>query len=117
MMEPQPELWEPKQSREPEPEFSLQETSRAGLFSGKRFLLVGLSSETEAQTSLLVMENGGKVLSGSTRIVADFAVVPLLGCAVEATVDEVVTDTWLVRLRNQCPRHFYMLTDHHLHAF
>lgn len=94
-MLPQPETWEPKQS--PEAEISLQEASRAGLFSGKRFLLVGLSSEAEAQTSLLVMENGGKVLSGSTRIVADFAVVPLLGTAVEATVDEVVTDTWVVR--------------------
>lgn len=106
-MEPQAELWEPKQNREPpESELSLQEASRAGLFSGKRFLLVGLSSEAEAQTSLLVMENGGRVLSGSRRVVADFAVVPLLGCAVEATVDEVVTDTWLVRLGNQHPRHF-----------
>lgn len=116
-MEPLPELWEPKQSREPESEFSLQEASGARLFSGKRFLLVGLSSEAEAQTSLLVMENGGRVLSGSTRIVADFAVVPLLGCPVEATVDEVVTDTWLVRLRYQCPGPFKLLTHHHLHAF
>lgn len=102
-VEPLPELWEPKQSREPESEFSLQEASGARLFSGKRFLLVGLSSEAEAQTSLLVMENGGRVLSGSTRIVADFAVVPLLGCPVEATVDEVVTDTWLAMcVENEC---------------
>ena len=34
---------------------------------------------------------------GRTRAVADYAVVPLLGCEVEATVEEVVTDTWLVR--------------------
>lgn len=103
--EPQPELWEPKQGPEPESEFSLQEASGAQLFSGKRFLLVGFSSEAEAQLSLLVTENGGRVLTGPTRIVADFAVVPLLGCAVEFTVDEVVTDTWLVRLPYQCQRH------------
>lgn len=82
------------QSRGPEPDSTLPE---AGLFFGKRFLLVGFGTEAEAQLSLLVIENGGRVLTGRTRIVADYAVVPLLGCPVEATVDEVVTDTWLVR--------------------
>ncbi|XP_076577611.1 DNA topoisomerase 2-binding protein 1 [Chaetodon auriga] len=93
--EPQPDLWAPNQTRGPEPESTLQETSEAGLFCGKCFLLVGFGSEAEAQLSLLVTENGGKVLMGRTRVVADYAVVPLLGCSVEATVDEVVTDTWL----------------------
>uniref|UniRef100_A0A7N6BFQ0 BRCT domain-containing protein n=1 Tax=Anabas testudineus TaxID=64144 RepID=A0A7N6BFQ0_ANATE len=69
----------------------------AGLFVGKCFLLVGFSTEAEAQLSQVVTENGGRVLMGRTRLVADYAVVPLLGCFVEATVDEVVTDTWLVR--------------------
>lgn len=68
-----------------------------GLFAGKRFLLVGFGTEAEAQLSQLVTENGGRLLTGRTRVVADYAVVPLLGCSVEATVDEVVTDTWLVR--------------------
>uniref|UniRef100_A0A8C2XMB7 DNA topoisomerase II binding protein 1 n=1 Tax=Cyclopterus lumpus TaxID=8103 RepID=A0A8C2XMB7_CYCLU len=69
--------------------------SEAGLFFGKRFLLVGFGAEAETQLSILVTENGGTVLMGRTRVVADYAVVPLLGCSVEATVDEVVTDTWL----------------------
>ncbi|XP_034022870.1 DNA topoisomerase 2-binding protein 1 [Thalassophryne amazonica] len=88
----------------PEPDSStLHEASEAGLFAGKSFLLVGFGSEAEAQFSLLVTENGGKVLLKRTRIVADYAVVPLLGCPVEATVDEVVTDTWLAMcLENEC---------------
>ncbi|XP_070784264.1 DNA topoisomerase 2-binding protein 1 [Enoplosus armatus] len=94
-VEPQPEPWAPNRTRGPEPDSSLQEASEAGLFFGKCFLLVGFGSEAEAQLSLLVTENGGRVLIGRTRVVADYAVVPLLGCSVEATVDEVVTDTWL----------------------
>ncbi|KAM7369735.1 hypothetical protein PAMP_011036 [Pampus punctatissimus] len=87
--------WAPNQTRGPEPESTLQDASEAGLFVGKCFLLVGFDSEAEAQLSLLVTENGGRMLMGRTRVVADYAVVPLLGCSVEATVDEVVTDTWL----------------------
>uniref|UniRef100_A0A8D0CVV7 DNA topoisomerase II binding protein 1 n=1 Tax=Sander lucioperca TaxID=283035 RepID=A0A8D0CVV7_SANLU len=89
------EPWAPNHSRGPEPDSTLQEASEAGLFFGKCFLLVGFGTEAEAQLSLLVTENGGRVLMGRTRVVADYAVVPLLGCSVEATVDEVVTDTWL----------------------
>ncbi|KAI1888905.1 hypothetical protein AGOR_G00173580 [Albula goreensis] len=73
----------------------LQAPEHAALFSEKRFLLVGFSAELEAQLSLLVVENGGKVLNSRTRAVADYAIVPLLGCEVEATVGEVATDTWL----------------------
>lgn len=93
--EPQPEVWTSNQSRGQDS--TLQEASEAGLFFGKCFLLVGFGTEAEAQLSVLVTENGGRVLMGRTRTVADYAVVPLLGCSVEATVDEVVTDTWLVR--------------------
>lgn len=95
--EPQPELWAPDQTRGREQDSAPQEASEAGLFFGKCFLLVGFDTEAEAQLSVLVTENGGRVLTGRTRIVADYAVVPLLGCSVEATVDEVVTDTWLVK--------------------
>lgn len=90
--EPQPESWAPNHTTGPEQDSTLQET----LFSGKTFLLVGFGAEAEAQLSMLVIQQGGKVLMGSTRVVADYAVVPLLGCPVEATVDEVITDTWLV---------------------
>uniref|UniRef100_A0A8C4Z728 DNA topoisomerase II binding protein 1 n=1 Tax=Gadus morhua TaxID=8049 RepID=A0A8C4Z728_GADMO len=80
-----------------EADSTLQQASQGGLpFTGKRFRLLGFGSEEDAQLALLVMENGGKVLTGRTRAVADYGVVPLLGCEVEATVDEVVTDTWLV---------------------
>ncbi|XP_054479173.1 DNA topoisomerase 2-binding protein 1 [Anoplopoma fimbria] len=89
------EPWAPNLTRGPEPDSTLQEASGAGLFFGKCFLLVGFGAEAETQLSLLVTENGGRVLMGRTRVVADYAVVPLLGCSVEATVDEVVTDTWL----------------------
>ncbi|XP_027130123.1 DNA topoisomerase 2-binding protein 1 [Larimichthys crocea] len=92
-VEPQPEVWTSNQTRGQDS--TLQEASEAGLFFGKCFLLVGFGTEAEAQLSVLVTENGGRVLMGRTRTVADYAVVPLLGCSVEATVDEVVTDTWL----------------------
>uniref|UniRef100_A0A4W5MFE9 DNA topoisomerase II binding protein 1 n=1 Tax=Hucho hucho TaxID=62062 RepID=A0A4W5MFE9_9TELE len=85
------------------PDQSTTEASEAGLFAGKRFLLLGFGAEVEAQHSMLVTENCGKVLVGHTGVVVDYAVVPLLGCEVEATVDEVVTDTWLAMcVEQQC---------------
>ncbi|XP_076868343.1 DNA topoisomerase 2-binding protein 1 [Brachyhypopomus gauderio] len=81
----------------------LPAASEGGLFKGKRFLLVGFGAEAEAQCSLMVMENMGKVVVGRFRGVADYAIVPLLGCEVEATVDEVATDTWLAMcVEQQC---------------
>uniref|UniRef100_A0A3Q3IZ31 BRCT domain-containing protein n=1 Tax=Monopterus albus TaxID=43700 RepID=A0A3Q3IZ31_MONAL len=82
------------QSRGPELDSTQQEASEAGLFVSIRFLIVGFDTEAEAQLSLLVTDNGGRVLTGR-RDVADCAVAPLFGCSVEATVDMVVTDIWL----------------------
>ncbi|XP_026148420.1 DNA topoisomerase 2-binding protein 1 isoform X2 [Mastacembelus armatus] len=99
--EPQPETWEPNPTRGPEPDTSLQ-ASEAGLFVGKCFILIGFDTETEEQLSVLVTENGGRVRMG-TRDVADYAVAPLFGCSVEATVDKVVTDTWLAMcMQKEC---------------
>ncbi|XP_072546997.1 DNA topoisomerase 2-binding protein 1 isoform X2 [Salminus brasiliensis] len=82
---------------------TLADASEGGLFRGKRFLLVGFGPEAEDQLSMLVMENLGKVLVGRFRGVADYAIVPLLGCEVEATVEEVATDTWLAMcVEQQC---------------
>ncbi|XP_023476712.2 DNA topoisomerase 2-binding protein 1 isoform X1 [Equus caballus] len=67
-----------------------------GLFSQKSFLVLGFSSENEANIANIIRENAGKTVSLQSRIVADYAVVPLLGCEVEATVGEVVTNAWLV---------------------
>ncbi|XP_032264564.1 DNA topoisomerase 2-binding protein 1 isoform X2 [Phoca vitulina] len=67
-----------------------------GLFSQKSFLVLGFSNENESNIANVIRENAGKIVSLQSRIVADYAVVPLLGCEVEATVGEVVTNTWLV---------------------
>ncbi|XP_017821347.2 DNA topoisomerase 2-binding protein 1 isoform X2 [Callithrix jacchus] len=67
-----------------------------GLFSRKSFLVLGFSTENEFNIANIIKENAGKIMSLPSRTVADYAVVPLLGCKVEATVGEVVTNTWLV---------------------
>ncbi|KAJ8277001.1 hypothetical protein GJAV_G00070300 [Gymnothorax javanicus] len=79
----------------PEQDSTLQDSECGALFGGKSFLLVGFDSEAEAHLSMMVLENGGKVLGRRTRAVAHYAIVPLLGCEVETTVEEVATDTWL----------------------
>ncbi|XP_051970919.1 DNA topoisomerase 2-binding protein 1 [Xyrauchen texanus] len=86
-----------------EQDSTIVDASEGGLFSGKRFLLVGFGAEAEAQLSELVLENSGKILVGRSRAVAHYAIVPLLGCDVDATVDEVATDTWLAMcVEQQC---------------
>ncbi|XP_018620716.2 DNA topoisomerase 2-binding protein 1 isoform X2 [Scleropages formosus] len=93
---------EPLSQKSPQ-DSTLQDPNNSGLFQGKRFLLVGFGAAAEAQLSLLVTENGGRVLAVGTRAVADYAVVPLLGCEVEATVGDVTTDTWLAMcVEQQC---------------
>lgn len=68
-----------------------------GLFSHKSFLVLGFNSENESNIATAIRENAGTTVSLQSRIVADYAVVPLLGSEIEATVGEVVTNTWLVR--------------------
>ncbi|XP_008247448.3 DNA topoisomerase 2-binding protein 1 [Oryctolagus cuniculus] len=67
-----------------------------GLFSQKSFLVLGFSRENESNIAKIIRDNAGKIVTLPSRTVADYAVVPLLGCEVEATVGEVVTNTWLV---------------------
>ncbi|XP_031201771.1 DNA topoisomerase 2-binding protein 1 isoform X1 [Mastomys coucha] len=67
-----------------------------GLFSQKSFRVLGFSVENERNIINIIREHAGKIVSLPSRMVADYAVVPLLGCEVEATVGEVVTNTWLV---------------------
>ena len=38
----------------------------------------------------------GKVLSGRSRQVPHYAVVPVFGCPVNRTVNDIVTNAWLV---------------------
>nr|XP_009686127.1 PREDICTED: DNA topoisomerase 2-binding protein 1 [Struthio camelus australis] len=78
---------------------SLGEASAAvegHLFVRKRFLLLGFGEEEESCIADLIKENAGKIVSPQSRTIADYAVVPLLGCAVKPTVGEVVTNTWLI---------------------
>ncbi|XP_058035608.1 DNA topoisomerase 2-binding protein 1 isoform X2 [Ahaetulla prasina] len=78
---------------------SLAESSlvvEGALFSGKKFLILGFSKADESCIKALIEENAGKVLLQEKRVIADYAVVPLLGNKVVSTVEDVVTNTWLV---------------------
>ncbi|XP_063308235.1 DNA topoisomerase 2-binding protein 1 [Pelobates fuscus] len=66
-----------------------------GLFSRKRFLVLGFVDEDQACIVDIIKKNAGKVISPNMRAIADYAVVPLLGCEVESTVGDVVTNAWL----------------------
>ncbi|XP_078282739.1 DNA topoisomerase 2-binding protein 1 isoform X2 [Rhinoraja longicauda] len=76
-------------------------TADEGLFWKKRFLIFGFSNEDEAYMAELIEGNRGQVLPPRSRAVADYAVVPLLGTYVDATVGEVVTNTWLAMCIDQ----------------
>ncbi|XP_010560342.1 PREDICTED: DNA topoisomerase 2-binding protein 1 [Haliaeetus leucocephalus] len=78
---------------------SLGESSalaEGGLFVRKRFLLLGFGEEDESCIADIIKENAGKILPLQSRTIADYAVVPLLGCTVKLTVGDVVTNTWLI---------------------
>ncbi|XP_038652602.1 DNA topoisomerase 2-binding protein 1 isoform X2 [Scyliorhinus canicula] len=72
-----------------------------GMFWEKRFLIFGFMNEDETYMAELIRGNGGKVLRPHSRAVADYAIVPLLGTYVDATVAEVVTNTWLAMCIDQ----------------
>ncbi|XP_057287554.1 DNA topoisomerase 2-binding protein 1 isoform X2 [Pezoporus wallicus] len=67
-----------------------------GLFVRKSFLLLGFGEEDESCIADIIKENAGNVLPLQSRTLADYAVVPLLGCTVQMTVGDVVTNTWLL---------------------
>ncbi|XP_050189255.1 DNA topoisomerase 2-binding protein 1 isoform X1 [Myiozetetes cayanensis] len=78
---------------------SLGESSapaEGGVFARKMFLLLGFGEEDESCLADVIKENAGKVLPLQSRTIADYAVVPLLGCTVKPTVGDVVTNTWLI---------------------
>ncbi|XP_009975591.1 PREDICTED: DNA topoisomerase 2-binding protein 1 [Tauraco erythrolophus] len=78
---------------------SLGESSalaEGGLFVRKKFLLLGFGGEDESCIADIIKENAGKILPLQSRTIADYAVVPLLGCTVKPTVGDVVTNTWLI---------------------
>ncbi|NXY47385.1 TOPB1 protein, partial [Ceuthmochares aereus] len=78
---------------------SLGESSamaEGGLFVRKRFLLLGFDEEDQSGIADIIKENAGKILPPQSRTIADYAVVPLLGCTVRQTVGDVVTNTWLI---------------------
>lgn len=79
---------------------SLGESSvlaEGGIFFRKRFLILGFGEEDKSCIADIIKENAGKILPLQSRTIADYAVVPLLGCTVKPTVGDVVTNTWLVR--------------------
>ncbi|XP_022099813.1 DNA topoisomerase 2-binding protein 1-like isoform X2 [Acanthaster planci] len=66
-----------------------------GIFSGKTFVILGFPPEQEEQILEMTVGQGGKVKTGGARCVADFAVVPINGCEVSVSVQEVVSNCWL----------------------
>nr|XP_033785877.1 DNA topoisomerase 2-binding protein 1 isoform X2 [Geotrypetes seraphini] len=74
--------------------FNTPGTVVEGTLNMRSFLILGFVEEDESCIADIIKKNGGKVLSPQKRTIADYAVVPLLGCDVEPTV-EVVTNTWL----------------------
>ncbi|XP_078055061.1 DNA topoisomerase 2-binding protein 1 [Mustelus asterias] len=81
--------------------YQTESCAEGGMFWKKRFLIFGFTSEDETYMAELIRGNGGKVLRPHSRAVADYAVVPLLGTYVDATVAEVVTNTWLAMCIDQ----------------
>ncbi|XP_067910854.1 DNA topoisomerase 2-binding protein 1 [Heterodontus francisci] len=81
--------------------YQTESCAEEGLFWKKRFLIFGFANEDETYMAELIQGNGGKVLRPHSRAVADYAVVPLLGTYVDATVAEVVTNTWLAMCIDQ----------------
>ncbi|XP_061231007.1 DNA topoisomerase 2-binding protein 1 isoform X3 [Neopsephotus bourkii] len=67
-----------------------------GLFVRKSFHLLGFGEEDESCIADIIKENAGNILPLQSRTIADYAVVPLLGCTVQMTVGDVVTNTWLL---------------------
>ncbi|XP_077158778.1 DNA topoisomerase 2-binding protein 1 isoform X2 [Paroedura picta] len=77
---------------------SLAEAStmvEGALFGGKKFILLGFGQEDKSCIRDLIEEYAGNVLPPQSKAIADYAVVPLLGCKVNSTVGEVVTSIWL----------------------
>ncbi|XP_068944398.1 DNA topoisomerase 2-binding protein 1-like [Petaurus breviceps papuanus] len=67
-----------------------------GLFSQKSFLVVGFREKDEFFIANAIQENAGKILPLQSRTIADYIVVPLLGCKVESAIGKIVTNTWLI---------------------
>ncbi|XP_029646885.1 DNA topoisomerase 2-binding protein 1-like isoform X1 [Octopus sinensis] len=64
-----------------------------GIFSGKTFICCGLAEDTPVIENA-VIENGGIILKNIHQI-PDYALVPLGGCTIKFTANEVVTHVWL----------------------
>ena len=62
--DPEPEPWGPGRTsvNGAGADSTMQEASEAGLFAGKRFLLVGFEPDAETELSSLLVDNAGKVL-------------------------------------------------------
>ncbi|XP_064597636.1 DNA topoisomerase 2-binding protein 1-like [Liolophura sinensis] len=66
-----------------------------GIFSGKKFIFLGFEDDQQAELAGYTEEHGGKVVSGGSRQVCDYAIVPIGGYPVTVTVTDVLTNAWL----------------------
>ena len=75
------------------------------IFQRKTFLIMGFEKEAEDSLRELIEERKGKVLSMASRVVPDCGIVPILGFPLTRTVNEVVTNAWLVSIDKKIVRY------------
>ncbi|KAH3704143.1 hypothetical protein DPMN_079198 [Dreissena polymorpha] len=67
------------------------------IFAGKMFVLYGFDEEGIPALTAYIKEGGGVVLQTSDRRIPDYAIVPMDGFPVDRTVNNIVTNTWMMR--------------------
>ncbi|KAH3704216.1 hypothetical protein DPMN_079272 [Dreissena polymorpha] len=66
------------------------------IFAGKTFVLYGFDEEGIPALTAYIKEGGGVVLQTSDRHIPDYAIVPMDGFPVDRTVNNIVTNTWMI---------------------
>ncbi|XP_033732968.1 LOW QUALITY PROTEIN: DNA topoisomerase 2-binding protein 1-like [Pecten maximus] len=77
------------------------------IFRGKSLMFFGFEDDAVRELTQFVVERRGRVLDPKSRVVPDYAVVPLDGFPVDRTASEVVTNAWL----QICLEHDTLMTD------
>lgn len=70
--------------------------SAEGVFAGKSFVFLGYEEESLSVLYTYVKERGGVVIQSNSRMIPDYAVVPVDGYPVNRTVKNIVTEVWLL---------------------
>lgn len=79
--------------------------------TGLTFLLFGFEGEDELDLYGNIETLGGQLVPNSFKGIPDFAVVPLYGVQLKHTVNEIVTDLFIVSDSNHLEIVFYLTCD------